>query len=66
MGKRVVTNVAEFKRISLHLTVPGRLSDEAWNHLLASVERFEQSKNVSLLDLDMKSVPMRSTHQVLE
>lgn len=41
-----------------NLTVPGKLSGEAWRHLLASIEQFEKSKSISVIDLDMQRAPI--------
>jgi hypothetical protein len=59
MSKRVV-KTSKFNRISLNLTVPRKISKSAWKHLLASVEQFEESNKVAVVDLDMRSLPLGS------
>lgn len=58
MINRAVAKSSPMDRISLNLTVPKQISGEAWNHLLASVERFEKSKSISVVDLDMRRAPI--------
>jgi hypothetical protein len=48
----------KLKRLSLSLTVPGTVSEEIWNHILTSIEEYEKSNSVRILDLDIKSVPL--------
>ena len=59
MSKRAV-KVIKSKRISLNLTVPGKHSKAVWDHLLASVEKFEKINSISVVDLDMTSTPVVS------
>jgi hypothetical protein len=59
MAKRAL-KAGKFKRISLNLTVPGKFSKKAWEHLLASIEKFEKVNSVAVVDLDMTSTPVAS------
>jgi hypothetical protein len=59
VGKRAA-KVGKFTRISLNITVPVKVSKAAWDHILNSVEQFEKRKKVSVMDLDIKSVPVSS------
>ncbi len=59
MGKRAA-KVGKFTRISLNITVPVKVSKADWDHILNSVEQFEKRKKVSVMDLDIKSVPVSS------
>lgn len=58
MVNRTVAKTEQLDRISLNLTVPGKLSGEVRRHLLASIERFEKSKSISVTDLDMRRAPI--------
>lgn len=50
----------KFNRISLNLTVPGKMSKAAWDHLLVSVAQFEKKNKVAVVDLDLTSLPFVS------
>lgn len=60
MSKRAVKAI-KLNRISLNLTVSGKVSKIAWKHLLDSVEKFEKDNGTSVIDLDMRSLPFVSS-----